>query len=48
MGNSSSAKGRHGSGDDTAPTLTASSSKYAEADVFSEPYPARVGLNHMF
>jgi len=42
MGNTSSAKGRHGSGDDTAPTLTASSSKYAEADVFSpEPYPTR-------
>ncbi|XP_005103064.1 5'-AMP-activated protein kinase subunit beta-2 isoform X2 [Aplysia californica] len=33
MGNSSSAKGRHGSGDDTAPTLTASS-RYAEADVY--------------
>ncbi|XP_055878674.1 5'-AMP-activated protein kinase subunit beta-1-like isoform X6 [Biomphalaria glabrata] len=32
MGNSSSAKNRHGSGEDTAPTLTATA-RYAEADV---------------
>ncbi|GFS15406.1 5'-AMP-activated protein kinase subunit beta-2 [Elysia marginata] len=39
MGNSSSAKNRHGSGEDAAPTLTASN-RYAEADLY-EPSPRR-------
>jgi len=37
MGNTSSSKGRHGSGDEPAPTMTASSHRYAEADVFEQP-----------
>jgi len=36
MGNNSSAKGRHGSGDNEAPSINASS-RYAEADVFEAP-----------
>lgn len=48
MGNSGSgSKNRHASGEDTAPTLTATS-RYTEGDIYEQGAPFRVSISHLF